>query len=470
MPGVLSAGERKRHGYAVCGLGPAGCGFLLHAIKEGAIDRLVDDGLVLIDRSATPGPGKIGRYRLTGNSLSRAFLDCVDAPKLAWLLGDLSDSAPSIAKLRTMEHLAPPLDVVGDFLTALAKRTIAYLASEYKVPVLLETSVETIRRQADGSFSLNLRRVLDGNRLAVLADNVLCALGGRQPRGIVERCEILPGLHLGDYADRIILSDDFLMMSNDDVRQSIPLASGGGNDVVVVGGSHSAMSTIDRLTEALEPMGFRRIVMLHREPLRLYYPSVEAARRDDYPFDNPGDICPMSGRVNRFGGLRYRSFDVAKSILETSRTPDRSIEVVSVHLCNLDQQGWEMVKTRLKRASAVITCLGYQANLPQVVDPWEREIAFRKPCGGLDVDGDGSALAADGRPVSGLYIYGIGSRLLKRSDAIGGEPSFRGSADGVWLYHNHGGRVLLDALDKTLSNGLVGPVRAPGEADRASHA
>lgn len=470
MSGVMSSCAQNRHGYAVCGLGPAGCGFLLHTIKENAIGRLVDQGLVLIDRSVTPGPGKVGRYRLTGNSLSRAFLDCADDPKLAWLLQDLCVSDPSVVELRAMEQLAPPLDVVGDFLSAIARRTIAYLSSTYQVPVLLETSVETIHHQVDGGFSLSLRRMPDGHRFNVVTDNVLCGFGGRQQIEMIEECEISPGLRLGDHTDRIIPSDEFLMMSNDAVRQSISLTSGQADNVLVVGGSHSAMSTIDRLTDALGPMGLRRIVMLHREPLRLYYASVDAARRDSYDFDDLGDICPMSGRVNRFSGLRYRSFDVARSILETSRTPDQSVEVVSVHLRNLGPEGRAMIETRLKRAPAVITCLGYQANLPRVVDSSKQEIAFRNRCGGLDVDDNGCALTVDDQPVPGLYVYGIGSRLLKRSDAIGGEPSFRGSADGVWLYHNHGGSVILNALGKRLSSGIDRPVQAQWRADRASHA
>ncbi|MEM7044353.1 MAG: hypothetical protein AAF543_16210 [Pseudomonadota bacterium] len=470
MSGVMHSHGRKRHGYAVCGLGPAGCGFLLHAIKENAIGDLVDDGLVLIDRSTTPGPGKVGRYRLTGNSLSRAFLDCVDDPKLSWLMQDFCASSPSVVELRTMEQLAPPLDVVGDFLTAVAKRTIDYLSSAYQVPVLLETAVDTIHRQVDGSFLLRLRDGSNSQRFDLVTDNVLCSFGGRQPAKMIEQCEIHPGLRLGDHAERIIPSDEFLMMSDHAVRQSIPLTSGEASDVLVVGGSHSAISTIDRLTEALGPMGLRRIVMLHRDPLRLYYASADEARRDGYAFDDPKDVCPMSGRINRFSGLRYRSFDVARSILETGRTPDQSVEVVSVHLRGLSKEGRATLENSLKRSSAVVTCLGYQANLPRVVDHWDREIMFRNQYGGLDVDACGCALTIDRQSVSGLYVYGIGSRLLKRSEAIGGEPSFRGSADGVWLYHNHGGSVILNALGKAASNGIDRPVRTQRDVDRANYA
>ena len=124
----------------------------------------------------------------------------------------------------------------------------------------------------------------------------------------------------------------------------------------------------------------------------------------------------------------------------------------------------------LRRAAAVIACLGYQANLPRVVDPWHREIEFQNRLGGLDIDGNGRAVTIDGQPVPGLYVFGIGSRLLKRSDAIGGEASFRGAADGVWLYHNHGGSVILNALGKTLSSGIDRPAPTQSGIDHAKRA
>lgn len=449
MLDIRSPNGQDRFGYALCGLGPAGCGFLLHAIKEGAIGRLVDEGLVLIEQSATPGPGKVGRYQLTGNSLARAFLDCIDDPKLDWLFQDLHMASSPVLQLRAMEYSAPPLDLVGDFLTIMTTRMLAHLSSDYDVPVLLETSVDTIRLQANGLFTLDLSTVTGSERKALQIENVLCGFGGRQDIEVIRACEVLPDVRLGDHAARLMPSDDFLMMSNDDIRLSVPVAANGKGDVVVVGGSHSAMSTIDRLADALAPVGLRRIIMLHRDQSRLYYASVGDAKRDGYSFDDPADICPMSGRINRFGGLRYRSFDVAKSILETGRTPDQSVEVVSLPLGAEEPAG---VREHLAEAAAVIACLGYQANLPPVLDYLDREIALQNEARGLEIDDGGRALTVDGQPVPGLFVYGIGSRLLKRSAAIGGEPSFNGSADGVWLYHNHGGGVILDALKKTWSD------------------
>lgn len=431
-----------RFGYAVAGFGPAGCGFLLHAIKTKSIERLVNDGLVIIDREAKPGPGKISRYQLTGNSLSRAFLDCVDDPDLAWLFEDLCKSDPSVKQLQALEFEAPPLDIVGDFLTMMAKRTLDHLKEKYGIPVLLETEIDQLQRQPSGSFTLSLRHRQTGQTSTMSAENVICALGGRQSRQVVENTEIAPKLPLSEFSDHLMVSDDFLMMSDEAVRAAIPLKDGG--DVVVVGGSHSAISTIDRLTEALAPVGLKSLTMAHASPLRLYYASAEEARADNYPFLDPDDICPMSGRVNRFGGLRYRSLDVAKSILKTGRMPEHD---VAINWLQLRSSSAAMIRQTLDKAPTVIAAMGYQANLPSLVDDRNVEIPLCNLPRGVEVDETGQVNTVNQGPMPGLFAIGIGSTLLRRSDEIGGEASFRGVADGVWLYHNHGGGVILNALD-----------------------
>lgn len=440
----------QKFGYAVAGFGPAGCGFLVHAIKSNRIKELVEDGLVIIERSAKPGPGKVGDYQLTGNSLSRAFLDCIDDPDLAWLFDDLCETEPSVKKLRDLEFAAPPLDIVGDFLTAMAKTTLNYLVEEYAVSVMLETEIDRIQYDGADDYLLNLHNRKSGQAYAISAKNVICALGGRQGMKVVNETEIAPGIELGNSTDKLLISDEFLMMSDEAVRKAIPIDGGSSPDIMIVGGSHSAISTIDRLTQALVPVGLRRLTMLHASPLRLYYSSPEEARAEDYPFDDPDDICAMSGRVNRFGGLRYRSLDVAKSILKTGRMPEHDVEIRWMPLKSTEPAA---ISQALREAPAVISAMGYQANLPPVIDGNGADISLCNWPRGVEVDGSGCVKTVYQGSLPGFYAIGIGSTLLRRSDAIGGEPSFRGVADGVWLYHNHGGGVVLNALtdDKSTS-------------------
>ncbi len=439
----------QEFGYAVAGFGPAGCGFLLHAIKTKSIERLVDQGLVIIDRQATPGAGKVGRYQLTGNSLSRAFLDCIDDPDVAWLFDDLNATNQSIKQLRELEFDAPPLDIVGEFLTAIAKRTVDYLVERHGIPFLFETDLDRIERDDSGSYTLHLRNRRADNIFTVSASNVVCALGGRQVKKTVEKTEIEPGITLGETTNHLMVSDEFLMMDDEAVRAVIPMSENPSADIVVVGGSHSAISTVDRLCQALAPVGLKKLTMFHASPLRLYYASTDEAHEDNYPFLDPEDICPMSQRVNRFGGLRYRSLDVAKSILKTGRMPEHDVEINWLPLKSANPK---TITGMLNDAPAVIACMGYQANLPPIVNSKNIDIPVCNWPRGVEVDEAGRIMTVFQGPMQGMFAIGIGSTLLRRSDAIGGEPSFRGSADGVWLYHNHGGSVVLSALNSQEPN------------------
>ena len=443
---VSLARSRETYGHAVCGLGPAGCGFLLHAFKRGALDQLVRDGLIVIDRSRRPGTGKVGDYHLTGNSLASVFMDCIDDPDFGTFFDDLRANDPAVRAMRALGFDVPKLDLVGDFLAVMTTRFIDYLTSQYGVPILLDTAIERITKPLHGDYLLQLRQQPTGATREIAASTVIAAFGGRQPVELVARSELLPGVTLDRCRERLLMSDDFLMMSDEAIREHVRPITGADDVVVLVGGSHSAFSAVDRLTAALEPVGLRRVTMLHRGPIRLFFASAEDAKREGYPFNDPDDICPISGRVNRFGGLRYRACDVAKSVLRCGKMPDREVAVDLVPLSTCDPSVHDEVRRRLDLAPAVIACLGYQANLPPLVDADGREIELRNTMSGLEVDATGQVLTVHNEPLRSLYGYGLGSDLLKTSAAIGGEPSFSGRADGVWLYQNHGGQVILDAV------------------------
>ncbi len=116
--------------------------------------------------------------------------------------------------------------------------------------------------------------------------------------------------------------------------------------------------------------------------------------------------------------------------------------------------------------------MGYQANLPPIVNDQDVDMPLCNWPRGIEVDDTGRVMTVCQGPMQGLFAIGIGSTLLRRSDAIGGEPSFRGSADGVWLYHNHGGAVILQALSQRPSdhkNQYVPASRVPDHATPSSN-
>lgn len=115
----------------------------------------------------------------------------------------------------------------------------------------------------------------------------------------------------------------------------------------------------------------------------------------------------------------------------------------------------------LQQAHLVIGALGYQPNT----------IAFRQANGeplslasGATfhtprVDGACRLLDSQGAFIAHAYGIGLASGFVPRGPQLGGEPSFRGQTNGLWMYQHDVGRLLLSALEAdTISNR---PVEAP---------
>lgn len=76
--------------------------------------------------------------------------------------------------------------------------------------------------------------------------------------------------------------------------------------VAIVGGSTSA-GDCPHLAQphASSHVGPRGVAVLHRRPLRIYYPSVGASLADNYIEFGPEDICPAGGRVFRLAASAW---------------------------------------------------------------------------------------------------------------------------------------------------------------------
>ncbi|MFZ8412278.1 hypothetical protein ACO1MD_14215, partial [Staphylococcus aureus] len=73
------------------------------------------------------------------------------------------------------------------------------------------------------------------------------------------------------------------------------------------------------------------ITLLHREPLRPFYPTPEAARAEGFTDFGPEDICPVSGFVYRLAGFRLEARELVLRMLRIDgRTPDPRLTVHQV--------------------------------------------------------------------------------------------------------------------------------------------
>jgi hypothetical protein len=61
------------------------------------------------------------------------------------------------------------------------------------------------------------------------------------------------------------------------------------------------------------------------------------------------------------------------------------------------------------------------------------------------VDGQCRVMDASGKPLPDLFAIGLAAGFVPHGK-LGGEPSFRGQANGLWLWQSDVGGLIVDAL------------------------
>ena len=369
-------------GLLVVGLGPAGTALLNAARAAGALDGWLARGLLVVD-PAGDGSGRLGQYAVRSDTTGRVFAevsrDALRAPTTA--------EAALLARCDGDEPV--PLSVAAELLVAAARPTLSAIATARVAGVV------TALRPAPHGTEVTI--ATHGGPRSVLARQVVIASGGR-----------------ADVPAEVSRLRADVVHSDAVIRRRIE----GRGHVVIVGGSHSAFSAARVL---LEQGHVETVTIHHRAPVRVTYSDAAAAAADGCRF-GPQDVCPATGRVFRFGGLRTDSAELYRAIRDGAETRVR-----------LTRQPVDAERAR--SADLVVAATGYTQRVGSLLPPGT---------GGCAFDRDG-ALRVQGRVVTGIFGLGLGAGR-RRDAATGGEPSFTASIDGVWFYRNVVAPPLLERL------------------------
>jgi hypothetical protein len=105
---------------------------------------------------------------------------------------------------------------------------------------------------------------------------------------------------------------------------------------------------------------------------------------------------------------------------------------------------------RVRRATVVVAATGYRPRLPPVTaDGFP--VPLRGASGGPSVDDACRIVTARGAPLPRVFSLGLASGFVP-SGEMGGEPSFRGHTNGVWLYQHHIGRRVHRGIREVLES------------------
>jgi hypothetical protein len=103
-----------------------------------------------------------------------------------------------------------------------------------------------------------------------------------------------------------------------------------------------------------------------------------------------------------------------------------------------------VARRMLERADLVIAALGYLPNALPLFDMNGQAMPLAEAPNPL-VDRECRVLDINGPPIPCLLGLGLAAGFIP-SGALGGEPSFRGQTNGIWLWQSGVGAMILDAL------------------------
>ena len=462
----------------IVGGGPAGLAPLLAAHRAGELGALLDEGVAVVEQSARLGSGSIGGYAINSDSSGRTFVDC--------LLGHEDTALTRLADHPLTRRLADAGDGTvalrdaGQFL-GLVGEAMGRMFAEHPASRVLTTHHAISVTRTAGGWSVRVRDLATGAEQALLTRHVVLATGAEQP---VERlaAETVAGVNLVQRcAGRLLQSGDVLSTGGLE-RVAGLLAAKPDPRVVIVGGSTSAASVAHALLHRLPGVRFGAggVTLMHRRELRIYYPDRASALADDYTEWTEDDVCPISGKVFRFAGFRL---DARELVMQARGIGGRPPEPrVRLHRLGASRKSPDGSPKRevtespepegfaagfaddagavrlLDGAALVIAALGYRPRALPVYGHNGQPVTLLSQTGPQQplVDGQCRVLDGDGRPVPGLFGIGLGAGFVPRG-RLGGEASFRGQANGLWLWQHDVGSLIIDAVMRPFGAALALP-------------
>jgi hypothetical protein len=113
----------------------------------------------------------------------------------------------------------------------------------------------------------------------------------------------------------------------------------------------------------------------------------------------------------------------------------------------------------------VIAALGYRPNALPILDKDGAEITLFAHTGSSAplVDNRCCVMDSHGSPIPGLFGIGLAAGFVPHGK-LGGEPSFSGQANGLWLWQNDVGSIIVDAVLSAPAAVAASPLRVAMKA------
>jgi hypothetical protein len=429
----------------VIGGGPSGTGPLVYGAWSGRLPELFGRGFALIEGSDRLCTGRLGQYVINSNSTGSTFTECLEHGIASSYLRR-SMAAPARARVDEYRDRVLPLSLAGELLDEIGRDLEDAFSQFPDSRLFLGTRAEQIRMTAPSQFEIALRDAKTRTLQQITCQRVLVATGGNAhiPRQI--------GSALAAAAKRGGASESPLMMSSERLLQAEGLRTAqawldGFDDpaVVVVGGSHSALASAWLLLKhfgADQLSGPGTIALLGRANPKIFYETTEEAAADGYTDFSAGDIGKR-GQVYPIAGLRGDAKDLYRTMAGIGG-PVREHRV-RMHALPGSSDAYADLDIDWGRVALVVFASGYTMPEVPIVNARGTPVSLQGHYTDRYVDQQSRLLDATGAPLPGLYAVGLATGFSP-AEMLGGESSYNGKENSVWLCQHMLGETLFDVL------------------------
>jgi UDP-N-acetylglucosamine 2-epimerase (non-hydrolysing) len=420
------------------GAGPAGLAPLVFAARTGTLTKLAAQGLAVVDREAEFGAGALRDHAIGSDTLAETFLECLadgHEPRLSALR-----QHETVVRLAAFAGGAAPLPLVAQFLGILGKTMREILVSSGAI-VLSSHEARQSRLLPDENWCTQVVGP-DGEVREIISERLVLATGAEQRPGDLDGACIGGRPMFPDLSAKTILSGEVLAHGGAALVAG-RLAGRVDPKVVIIGGSHSALASANLILRRETGINFSEggVTLLHRRPLRVFYPTVADALAEGYSDFTADDVCPVSQRLYRLAGFRLDARELTRRILGIGGAmPEPRVSVCRLNSAGAEADAWRL----LSEADLIVAAMGYRPRGLRLLDSdgTAIELAAHSSRGAPLVDDECRVLDQLQNPIPGVFALGLAAGFVPKGN-LGGEPSFTGQTNGLWLWQNAIGALVM---------------------------
>jgi hypothetical protein len=418
----------------VLGAGPAGTGLLYSAIRNGKLAELCEKGIAYVDMQKSFGAGTIGQFVINSDTAAAVLLESLPVFDRSEFVSARLRKLINVITQRGYRSL--PLEWVGSFLKELGLLLEKRITTHPHCAFFPETRVKAVHQLSSGKWKVEFE-----NDNFIQCNDLVFAMGGWQDHEEHMKRVICGTLTLEPFRSKVMSTGSFFTPQG---VQAVTekLQSVSHPRVVIIGGSHSAFSSACLLLRKMKTVKWDEgaISLMYRSKLKLFYPSRDEALAEGYRDFNDNDICPLTKKVFRLAGLRLDSRDLLRQIMGLSGTTERRVKLV-----DLKKENADTIEKKLKEADLIIPAFGFKSRTVPVYTSVGHKWKLMGEHGNALVNKFCQVIDCDGIPLPNVYGIGLASGFVPWGK-LGGEPGFSGQTNGLWLYQNGVGEMILDQI------------------------